>query len=197
MPNHWVWLCCRCMSDMAKMGMTVVAVIHQPRFSSFDLFDTVSTAATCVTHVVALNRTQHWKHRPRNSVPQRGKSDMPCAHMCRWWHLLLTAPLQVLLLGQGGCTVYNGPPRVAVAYFQYALGFMMPELENPADILMDIISGKLPTTKSKSFKPKDLVRGRARARSDTGTELVTLLQLGYIDASALPVEQANAALPLP
>lgn len=40
----------------------------------------------------------------------------------------------------------------------------MPELENPADVLMDIISGKLPTSKSKSFKPKDLVRGRAQAR---------------------------------
>ena len=53
---------------MAKMGMTVVAVVHQPRFSSFDLFDTVSTAAACVTHVVALNRAQHWKHQPQTSA---------------------------------------------------------------------------------------------------------------------------------
>lgn len=162
------------MSDMAKMGMTVVAVIHQPRFSSFDLFDTVSTAATCAWHTCggAESCTTLEATTTQFSATAWQKRHALCSHV-PVVALLLTASLQVLILGQGGCTVYNGPPRVAVAYFQYALGFMMPELENPADILMDIISGKLPTTKSKSFKPKDLVRGRARARSDTGTELVS------------------------
>ena len=30
------------MSDLSDLGMTVVAVIHQPRFSAFALFDVVS-----------------------------------------------------------------------------------------------------------------------------------------------------------
>lgn len=29
------------MDDMASLGMTVIAVIHQPRYSSFNLFDQV------------------------------------------------------------------------------------------------------------------------------------------------------------
>ncbi len=30
------------LGDMASLGMTVIAVIHQPRYSSFTLFDQVS-----------------------------------------------------------------------------------------------------------------------------------------------------------
>ena len=46
----------------------------------------------------------------------------------------------VLLLGRGGQTVYLGPSDEALAYFE-SLGFVMPELYNPADFFMDVIAG--------------------------------------------------------
>ncbi|KXZ50275.1 hypothetical protein GPECTOR_17g914 [Gonium pectorale] len=78
------------LSDMAGLGMNVIMVIHQPRFSSFLMFD------------------------------------------------------QVLLLGGGGRTVYLGSPSAAMLYFTKYLGYRFPDRENPSDILMDIIAGKLP-----------------------------------------------------
>ncbi len=84
--------------------------------------------------------------------------------------------MQVLLLGNGGTTVFVGHPGVAVLYFQVrgplswhaqalgtacaqrsssscvlrwdanpqvGLGFALPPRENPADVLMDIIAGKV------------------------------------------------------
>lgn len=87
-----------------SLGMTVVAVIHQPRYSSFNLFD------------------------------------------------------EVLMLGQGGHTVYMGPPTIAVVYFQMGLGFSMPKNENPADILMDIIGGKVCRDGDPEFRPASLAR---------------------------------------
>ncbi|GIL95431.1 hypothetical protein Vretimale_1456 [Volvox reticuliferus] len=76
--------------DMANLGMNIIMVIHQPRFSSFLMFD------------------------------------------------------QVLLLGGGGHTVYLGSPSAAMLYFTKYLGFEFPERENPSDILIDIIAGKVP-----------------------------------------------------
>ncbi|PNH07625.1 ABC transporter G family member 24 [Tetrabaena socialis] len=78
------------LADMANLGMNIITVIHQPRFSSFLMFD------------------------------------------------------QVLLLGTGGRTVYLGSPSAAMLYFTKFLGFRFPDRENPADILMDIIAGKVP-----------------------------------------------------
>ncbi|CAE8638660.1 unnamed protein product [Polarella glacialis] len=49
---------------------------------------------------------------------------------------------EVLLLGKGGRTVYQGPSQGAVPYFQ-RLGFEIPATENPADWLMDLISGEV------------------------------------------------------
>lgn len=90
------------LADMASLGMCVIAVIHQPRFSSFMLFD------------------------------------------------------KVLLLGNGGSTVFIGPPGVAVLYFQVGLGFALPSRENPADVLMDIIAGKVTREGDARFKPAQL-----------------------------------------
>ncbi|KAL6748717.1 hypothetical protein V8C86DRAFT_1122712 [Haematococcus lacustris] len=87
------------LADMAALGMSVIAVIHQPRFSSFMLFD------------------------------------------------------QVLLLGHGGHTVFVGPPGVAVLYFHHGLGFTLPPRENPADVLMDILGGKVPREGNTRYKP--------------------------------------------
>merc|ERR1712032_1562968 len=66
--------------------MTIIMVIHQPRFSIFTLFDTV------------------------------------------------------LLLAKGGRTAYLGPSLQAMEYFT-SHGFDAPLHDNPADWLMDVISG--------------------------------------------------------
>jgi ABC-type multidrug transport system ATPase subunit len=73
---------------MCQLGMTIVMVIHQPRYSLFTLID------------------------------------------------------DVLLLGKGGSTVYVGPTNEAKAYFE-RLGFYMPSNENPADWMMDVMSGQV------------------------------------------------------
>ena len=64
----------------------------------------------------------------------------------------------MLLLGHGGQTVYMGPPGIAVVYFRLALNFTIPKNENPADMLMDIIGGKLARDNDPRFKPASLVR---------------------------------------
>jgi ABC-type multidrug transport system ATPase subunit len=73
------------LKDLSRLGVTVIAVIHQARYSLFRLFD------------------------------------------------------GVLLLGSGGKTVYQGSSRFALKYFQN-LGFKCPDMENPADFFMDVIS---------------------------------------------------------
>jgi ABC-type multidrug transport system ATPase subunit len=91
------------LKDLTELGLTVVTVIHQPRFSIFTRFD------------------------------------------------------HVLLLGKGGRTVYSGPSSFALPYFQ-RLGFECPASENPADFLMDAISGHV-TRKDvgmQLFEPKQL-----------------------------------------
>ncbi|CAE8636822.1 unnamed protein product, partial [Polarella glacialis] len=73
---------------MAQLVMTIVMVIHQPRYSLFTLLD------------------------------------------------------DVLLLGKGGKAVYIGPTKDAKKYFEN-LGIMMPPDENPADWMMDVLSGQV------------------------------------------------------
>lgn len=76
------------LKKMTELGMTIIMVIHQPRYNLFTLFD------------------------------------------------------NVLLLGRGGRTVFQGPSQAAKPYFE-RLGFRMPELDNPADWIMDVISGQV------------------------------------------------------
>lgn len=111
---------------MTQLGMTSIMVVHQPRFSLFELFD------------------------------------------------------DVLLLGQGGRTVYFGPPGAANQYFQ-KLGFEQPDSENPADWFMDVISGDVPNRKIPHFEPdmlfdlwdmnKHSVERSARARDQATLEM--------------------------
>ncbi|KAK9803611.1 hypothetical protein WJX72_004863 [[Myrmecia] bisecta] len=86
---------------MADLGMNIVTVIHQPRYSIFTLFH------------------------------------------------------EVLLLGMAGRTVFLGPSRAALPYFQ-SLGFVLPPNENPADFCLDVISGCVPCRTDPDFKPEDL-----------------------------------------
>ena len=52
----------------------------------------------------------------------------------------------VLLLGPGGKTVYQGTVEDAVEYFS-SLGFRTPANVNPADFYMDVIGGSVDTGK--------------------------------------------------
>jgi hypothetical protein len=49
----------------------------------------------------------------------------------------------VLLLGEGGATVFLGPTSAALPYFTTQLGFQIPPFENPADFFLDVISAKV------------------------------------------------------
>ena len=84
---------CRCLTDM---NITIVGVVHQPRYTSFIMFD------------------------------------------------------QVTLLSKFG-TIYEGPPATSLLYFNQGLNCPIDKNENPADILMDIISG------GQGVSPQELV----------------------------------------
>ncbi|KAJ3127029.1 hypothetical protein HK100_009972 [Physocladia obscura] len=61
----------------------------------------------------------------------------------------------VLMIVPGGRTAYFGPVRKAREYFEYHLGFAFEPDSNPADVMMDILSGrgKLRNGNLQSFKP--------------------------------------------
>jgi ABC-2 type transporter len=46
----------------------------------------------------------------------------------------------LLLLGRGGRTVFLAPSYMAVPYF-VSLGWSLPEGENPADFVLDVVAG--------------------------------------------------------
>eukprot|EP00913_Durusdinium_trenchii_P012153 g11414.t1 len=89
----------RSVKRLTGIGMTVVMVVHQPRYSLFTLFD------------------------------------------------------DLLLLGLGGRTVYSGKSEGALPYFRH-LGFQMPQHENPADWVVDVISGKVWNEKDPTLSRK-------------------------------------------
>lgn len=49
----------------------------------------------------------------------------------------------ILLLGPGGKTVYQGTVADAAEYFSASLGFATPANVNPADFYMDVIGGSV------------------------------------------------------
>ncbi|KAJ3284820.1 hypothetical protein HDU79_007841 [Rhizoclosmatium sp. JEL0117] len=87
---------------IASLGLTIVAVIHQPRYEIFQQFN------------------------------------------------------DILMLVPGGKTAYIGPTAFVVAYFK-ELGYFFDALANPADILMDILSGKGINQKGDEISPDGLV----------------------------------------
>jgi ABC-type multidrug transport system ATPase subunit len=86
------------LSNLARLGMTIVCVIHQPRFSIFEMFS------------------------------------------------------KVVLMLEGGHVAYDGPPLGASVYFE-SQGFTFPVNDNPADVLLDILSGTMTTSKDTEFIP--------------------------------------------
>ena len=62
---------------------------------------------------------------------------------------------EVLLLGQGGMTVYYGPTAGMSEYFERR-GFPCPAKANPADFYMDVLTGIVPHSTNIDFKKEDL-----------------------------------------
>ena len=88
-----------------------------------------------------------------NSLSKMARLDMTIAmviHQPRY--PLFSLFDDVLLLGPGGRTVYLGPSQGAKTYFT-SMGFGMPDSENPADWLMDVLSGVVPNDKLTDFRP--------------------------------------------
>lgn len=81
---------CRTLRAIADLGLTVVAVIHQPRYEIFTTFD------------------------------------------------------DLLLLAPGGITVYIGPQKGVLGYFE-ELGYSFSKGFNPADDLLDFVAGTPPS----------------------------------------------------
>merc|ERR1712003_341096 len=81
---------------------------------------------------------------------QLGTTSIMVIHQPRY--SLFTLFDDVLLLGKGGQTVYLGSSLDAKPYFE-SLGFEMPPNENPADWFMDVLSGEIPTSQIRDFKP--------------------------------------------
>jgi ABC-type multidrug transport system ATPase subunit len=76
----------------------------------------------------------------------------------------------VLLLGTGGVTVYLGPAGQALRYFEH-LGYTSPDRTNPADFLMDVISGSgygVPDEKSAEEHAQNLRRKWDQNRGEWG-----------------------------
>ncbi|KAJ3005446.1 UNVERIFIED_CONTAM: hypothetical protein HDU68_004605, partial [Siphonaria sp. JEL0065] len=87
---------------IASLGLTVVSVIHQPRYEIFQQFN------------------------------------------------------DLLMLVPGGKTAYIGPTKFVVEYYK-ELGYFFDALANPADILMDILSGKGVHLQNLEISPDGLV----------------------------------------
>lgn len=62
---------------------------------------------------------------------------------------------QTHVLMKGGFVVYTGPKNHVTRYFAH-LGFVMPELENPADFIIDIVSGLVNCKINASFTTSEL-----------------------------------------
>ncbi|GMH39179.1 hypothetical protein BSKO_07077 [Bryopsis sp. KO-2023] len=77
----------------------------------------------------------------------------------------------LLLLGNGGVTVYNGPEDRVQDYFE-GLGFMFPSRANPGDVCLDIIAGHHEREGFPEFLVEDLVG--IWDRSDMHAQQMTL-----------------------
>jgi ABC-2 type transporter len=100
------------LDKITALGMTIVAVVHQPRVEIFEKFH------------------------------------------------------DVLMICPGGRTAYLGPTKDAKPYFE-ALGYKFNPTSNPADVLMDILSGK--GTNDKKLSVDDLAllwKNKSDANSD-------------------------------
>lgn len=88
------------------------------------------------------------------SIARLGVNCVAVLHQPRYE--IFSAFDDLLLLAPGGQTVYLGPQKDVVRYFK-ELGFEFAPLQNPADVLMDILSGT-GVNKKVNLSPADLVK---------------------------------------
>jgi hypothetical protein len=75
----------------------------------------------------------------------------------------------ILLLGPGGKTVYQGTVTDAVEYFS-SLGFHTPANVNPADFYMDVIGGSVSNETDDEIDLFDAWEKRSAAEEKTTSE---------------------------
>jgi hypothetical protein len=118
-------------------------------------------------------------------MTQLGMTSIMVIHQPRY--SLFTLFDDVLLLGKGGETVYLGPSTGALSYFE-RLGFKMAAHENPADWLMDLISGEVPNDRIPNFEPSmlfDLWERNKDSVNTTGEESIARPWTHHDDRLAL------------
>lgn len=122
----------QCLAELRKSGLTIICVIHQPRFTVFKEFS----------------------------------------------HLLL--------LGAGGQMVYGGRTENVTSYL-ISLGFRMPELDNPADWMIDVVCG---------LQPRYLEDGQVDSTFEAPENLfVSWRELGHAKSCMDPGSKFNRPAP--
>jgi hypothetical protein len=133
------------LSRMADCGTNIICVIHQPRWA-------LPPAAAQALPIRGWRRAHGAAGKDRDAADRqrppcrkaRAAANPPTQH-----HLTITTRRRfsifqmfqtVLLLGDGGRTVYQGPVHLAVGYFQH-IGFPPPAFDNPADFFLDVVAG--------------------------------------------------------
>lgn len=109
------------LKKLTGSGLTSIMVIHQPRYSIFNLLDQVSSVPAPMTWVNAISQAA--THAPA---------------------------MQVLLLGAGGHQVFLGHASQALDYFEWR-GFPLPPNVNPADHFLDCMQGQVRQSNSWHF----------------------------------------------
>ena len=135
--------------SMLFLGM-LVSFVHKMTYSTclflffYDFHDkmtnfidepTSGLDATCSNEVIQVLK----------AIAQRGTTVAVVLHQPRYE--IFEQFDNVILLAKGGKTVYMGPTKQAVKYFEN-IGYNMPQNMNPADYLMDVISGDVQATQN-------------------------------------------------
>jgi ABC-type multidrug transport system ATPase subunit len=111
------------LKNMTKLGWTIVTVIHQPRYSIFTLFDQV-----LLLGMGGYTGKKHFRFQSN------------------YFLFIFFVDILNIYTDENKCddnSVYLGPSIRAVEYFE-SLGFDLPQSENPADTILDVIAGQVP-----------------------------------------------------
>lgn len=137
--------CCTCsvqgaLTRMARLGCTIVAVVHQasiiwPGMGRTFLGSVLSVIRTGGDSSVVCPSRTSTQALPANCLPACPTPPAPQPRFA-----IFRMFDDVLLLGKGGHLAYAGPSRLALAYLE-TLGFGLPPNENPAGVHVAAIQG--------------------------------------------------------
>ena len=88
-----------------------------------------------------------------NKMSDVGVTVVASLHQPRYATFLLFDSLHLFM--RGGYVVYSGATSAALDYFT-KIGFKLPENENPADFMLDVIAGLIDLPNNPNFRPLDL-----------------------------------------